>query len=93
MDALTLRSELVRVSSVWHQRFQAGLARDDSSANPGDAMASSYAYVLAAVLKMVEEAHGLEAADELAQQANELLENGDFDDWNADVTPGPSAPS
>lgn len=88
-DKLTeFRRQLVKTSQMWHDRFQKSLGEDDdfSKANPGELMAGSYAYTLAAVLKVAEIELGPEAARQLGRIAEEILENGDFDDWNADVS-------
>lgn len=56
-------------------------------------MASSYAYTLAAVIRLAGERFGQEAARILANAADDILVNGDFDSPNADVLPdGESAP-
>lgn len=51
-------------------------------------MASSYSYVLAAVLRIAEQELDPGAAELLTENAALMLENGDFDQINADVTPG-----
>ncbi len=56
-------------------------------------MASSYAYTLAAVIRLAGEKFGREAARVLATAADDILTNGDFDSLNADVMPdGEPAP-
>lgn len=79
-----LRRDLMKVSTMWHRRFEAAMV--DGAPNPGDCMAGSYAYTLAAVLKAAETGFGPEVAQSLAEVAAEVLENGDFEDWNADVS-------
>lgn len=55
-------------------------------------MAASYAYTLAAVLRLAGDL-GPEVARKLATAADDILVNGDFEDLNADVTPqGEGAP-
>jgi hypothetical protein len=55
-------------------------------------MAASYAYTLAAVIKLAGQDFGQEVALALANEADNLLMNGDDDPgWNADVIPSPEA--
>jgi hypothetical protein len=55
-------------------------------------MASEYAYVLAAVLRVAGRDFGPETARRLAGSTDFILENGDDDDLNADVKPGTPLP-
>jgi hypothetical protein len=52
-------------------------------------MAYGYSYALAAILGVAEREFGPEVARRLAAGADQILTNGDFDDLNADVMPGP----
>lgn len=52
----------------------------------GTVMAANYCYTLAAVLKAVEKIASLDVALELAGEMEEILTNGDFANWNEDIT-------
>lgn len=80
-----VRRQLVSASQSWYRRSEGDFAKDGKISNPGDVMAASYSYTLAAILKAVEAETGVDVAESLSRLANEILENGDFDDWNADV--------
>lgn len=79
-----LRRQLLTTSLAWQRRA----TRDDGAPDPGACMAANYSYTLAAALKLVQDHHGIEAAAHLAREVEEILTDGDFDDINADVTPG-----
>lgn len=96
-DAVTsLRRDLVKAAMHWsgvsencyevHEHHDGGAGIKET----GDAamMASSYAYVLAAVLKVASQELADDAAPLLASEARMLLDNGDFENSNADVMPG-----
>lgn len=90
------RRDLVKAAARWNKISEDCYeVADHKDGGPGirataDAamMASSYAYVLAAVLKIAEQELNPGAAELLAENAAMLLENGDCDQLNADVTPG-----
>jgi hypothetical protein len=95
-DSVTdLRRDLVKAAIHWSavskRAFEAAERnRDDSHAREtGGAamMASSYAYVLAAILKVAYQELADDAAPLLASEAQMLLDNGDFGNLNADVMP------
>jgi hypothetical protein len=79
-----IRRQLVTASVSWQKRS----IRDDGNLDPAACMAANYAYTLAAALKLVQDHHGTDAAEQLAREVDEILTDGDFDDINADVTPG-----
>lgn len=89
-DLIRLRRQLMSASRFWYGHFEVGLSGPEvpgpeTRGKPGDVMAGSYAYTLAAILKAAEMEAGLGVAERLGDLASEILENGDFDNWNADV--------
>jgi hypothetical protein len=95
-----LRRELAGESAKFHDRADSHraavfAAREENREAPAaerDAyiaglMAGSYAYVLAAVLRVAGEQFGQKLAGRLACVADDILVNGDDHDRNADVMP------
>lgn len=95
---LLLRRELMQVH---HQNAKAAdktfealdQVKDDEEyppylreANVGLFTSATYAYILAAALKLVYDRCGREAAFDLAYDLRDQLDNGDFDNVNADLT-------
>lgn len=97
-DAGKQHSEIVK---AWHDAKRANPdappPRPDQAeftAHMACTMAGGYAYALAALLKAAENHLGAEVARSMAFVLDELLENGDFEALNADVTPaGRQAPA
>lgn len=75
-----------------HAQPPAETSRVTLDAYAGTMMAGSYAYTLAAVLGLAEREFGPQIARRLASAADDILENGDFDDMNADVKPDAPLP-
>jgi hypothetical protein len=100
-SVLDFRRLLVEAAADWHRTVdrhrtaayaEHGTAAD-KDAYAGSLMAASYSYTLAAVLGHAGEAFGPDVAHELGCVADELLMNGDFGDFNADVMPAePASP-
>jgi len=102
-----LRRTLVQAASHWNNVSERNyelaekLDKTDGDVIPAGAparefagaamMASSYSYVLAALLKVAEQELADGAAELLADEVRCLLENGDFDRINADVMPARAA--
>lgn len=86
------RASLVKTSAAYFKVSEdtPPTAGDMTSAHAhrGNVMAGTYAYTLAAAIKLVEEAHGPDAADEIASRIEDILVNGDDADTNADVSAG-----
>jgi hypothetical protein len=66
--------------------------KSECDAHAGSLMAGSYAYVLAAVLRVAAEEFGPQTARRLADVADCILADGDGEDLNADVKPGAPLP-
>lgn len=99
-----LRRDLVKASALWEatstaytdqvmraRQEGATLPEPVTDAHMASTMAMSYSYALAAVLKVASRDIGEDAARALAFEVDELLQNGDFDDINGDVSPDPQA--
>jgi hypothetical protein len=99
---MDLRSELVKSYSafgadaekyskiVFAHRREGGRKPTDAERDAYGAslMASGYAYTLAAIIKLAEQDFGPEVAHALANEADNILTNGDGrEEWNADVMP------
>jgi hypothetical protein len=96
-----LRRTLVKAAEEWHktnEHYFGLMHAQPPSETPaeirdayaGSLMAAGYAYTLAAILGVAERKFGPEVAKRLAFDTDEILTNGDFDDLNADVMPGPA---
>lgn len=91
-----VRRDLMKAANNWESTRKRAKEMDYGDAvgiaEGAAAMATAYAYTLAAVLGIAEKEYGAETAHRLASEAEEILINGDFDDHNADVR-APAAPT
>lgn len=83
-----LRRELIRPYVAYQRIYEEnqnvpGLLRQAALS------ASTYAYIVAGILKFAADEFGEETSRALAHQVDELLQNGDDLDLNADVMPEP----
>lgn len=91
-DTTEFRRQLVKTAAMYHEAAETfpvvdGNTRAEAHAHRGSLMAGVYAYGIAAAIKLVEEAHGADAASDLAVALNDILTNGDDGETNADVLP------
>lgn len=78
-----------RQADVWRPKAKptaADAEKAESAAWLGNVMASNYGYALAATLKMIEDKHGTEAAFDIAWRVDSIINDGDEDGINADVS-------
>lgn len=81
------RVEMMEVHETWSRLMQEMYAAEhpDAAAVPA-AVAASQAYTIAAIIGQARELAGAGVAHKLALLAEGLLNDGDFEDLNADVT-------